>query len=174
MTGATQGDQMSQPTPQPKPQPSTPDLCDRYPETIRVLAAGFADFGGREAFGGPAVTVKCFEDNSKVKGLAATPGEGRVMVVDGGGSLRRALLGDMIAAQAQANGWSGLVIAGAVRDVEALRTLDLGVKALGAIPVRTEKRGLGDVDVPVEVGGVVVRPGDRVFADATGVVVLPA
>jgi regulator of ribonuclease activity A len=138
------------------------------------MAAGFASFGGREAFGGAAVTVRCFEDNSKVKQLAAQPGEGRVIVVDGGGSLRRALLGDMIARQAADNGWAGFVIAGAVRDVEVLRTLEIGVKALGSIPLKTDKRGLGDVGVPVEVGGVVVNPGDMVHADATGIVVLPA
>jgi regulator of ribonuclease activity A len=153
---------------------STPDLCDEFPDTVRVLEPGFVSFGGRAAFSGPARTVKCFEDNSKVKELAATPGAGHVMVVGGGGSLRRALLGDMIAAQAAANGWAGLVIDGAVRDVEVLATIDLGVKAIGAVPVKTDKRGLGDVDVPVLVGGVTVAPGEMVFADATGVVVLPA
>lgn len=152
---------------------TTPDLCDEFPDIIRVMNLQFASFGGREAFSGPACTIKCFEDNSKVKDLASTPGEGRVMVVDGGGSLRRALLGDQIAAKAASNGWAGLVIAGAVRDVEILRTLDLGVKALGACPVKTDKRDLGDVDVPVEVGGVEVSPGDHVFADATGVVIMP-
>jgi regulator of ribonuclease activity A len=154
--------------------PSTPDLADQHPDTIRVVGPGFVGFGGREAFGGPAQTVKCYEDNSKVKELAATPGRGRVMVVDGGGSLARALLGDMIAAAAVANGWAGFVIAGAVRDVEALRGLDLGVKALGAVPLRSEKRGLGEVGVPVVIGGALIKPGDRVFADATGIVVLPA
>ncbi|MDR1634797.1 MAG: ribonuclease E activity regulator RraA [Bifidobacteriaceae bacterium] len=154
--------------------PSTPDLADQFPDAVQVLSAGFFSFGGREAFGGQAQTVKCFEDNSKVKELAATPGQGRVLVVDGGGSLRRALLGDLIAASAAANGWNGFVIGGAVRDVEVLRTLDLGVKALGCIPLKTDKRGLGDVGVPVEIGGVVVKPGDQVFADATGIVVLPA
>jgi regulator of ribonuclease activity A len=152
---------------------STPDLADAHPETVRALQAGWVSFGGREAFSGPARTVKCFEDNSKVKELAGQPGRGAVMVVDGGGSLRRALLGDLIAAQAADNGWVGFVIGGAVRDVEILRTLDLGVKALGSIPLKTDKRGIGDVDVPVEVGGVVVSPGQRVFADATGVVILP-
>jgi regulator of ribonuclease activity A len=149
-------------------------LADQHPDTARVLKAGFISFGGREAFAGPAQTVKCFEDNSKVKELASTPGEGRVLVVDGGGSLRRALLGDMIAAAAAQNGWAGFVIDGAVRDVEVLRTLDLGVKALDSIPLKTDKRGLGDVGVRVEVGGVLVNPGDRVYADATGIVVLPA
>ncbi|MDR2253908.1 MAG: ribonuclease E activity regulator RraA [Bifidobacteriaceae bacterium] len=152
---------------------STPDICDEHPDEVRVLAPVFASFGGRESFSGPARTVKCFEDNSMVKALAASPGGGCVMVVDGGGSLRRALLGDMVAAEAQRNGWAGLVVDGAVRDVEALRALGLGIKALGAVPVKTEKRGIGDVDVPVVVGGVMIRPGDAVHADATGIVVLP-
>ena len=153
---------------------STPDLADEHPDTVRVVKAGFTSFRGREAFAGRAQTVKCFEDNSKVKELASTPGEGQVLVVDGGGSLRRALLGDMIAAAAAQNGWAGFVIDGAVRDIEVLRTLDLGVKALGSIPLKTDKRGLGDVGVPVEVGGITVKPGDQVYADATGIVVLPA
>ncbi|MDR1799918.1 MAG: ribonuclease E activity regulator RraA [Bifidobacteriaceae bacterium] len=152
---------------------STPDLCDQFPDIVRVLAPGFINYGGREAFAGPATTVKCFEDNSLVKQLAAQPGHGRVMVVDGGGSLRRALLGDMIAADAARNGWAGLIINGAVRDVDVLRSLDLGIRALGAVPLRTQKRGLGDVDVPVEVGGVMVEPGDVVFADASGIITLP-
>jgi len=153
---------------------TTPDLCDEFPDIVRVMRPGFSSFGGREAFSGPASTVKCFEDNSKVKELAASPGLGRVMVVDGGGSLRHALLGDMVAAQAASNGWAGLVIAGAVRDVEILRTLDLGIKALAACPVKTDKRDLGDIDVPVEVAGVVVHPNDHIFADASGVVVMPS
>jgi regulator of ribonuclease activity A len=152
---------------------STPDLCDQFPDIIKVLNPGFRDYGGREAFAGPACTVKCFEDNSKVKELANIPGEGRVMVVDGGSSLRRALLGDMIAAAAAQNGWAGIVIDGAVRDVEVLRTLDLGVKALGSVPLRTEKRDLGDMEIPVVVGGVLIHPEEYVFADATGIVVLP-
>ncbi|MDR2347356.1 MAG: ribonuclease E activity regulator RraA [Bifidobacteriaceae bacterium] len=153
---------------------STPDLCDQFPDIIRVLSAGFETYGGREAFGGPACTVKCFEDNSCVREMAGTLGGGRVMVVDGGGSLRRALLGDKIAARAAKNGWAGFVIAGAVRDVEILRGLDLGVKALGAVPVRTVRRCLGEVGVPVVVGGVTICPGENIFADATGIVVLPA
>ncbi|MDR0365873.1 MAG: ribonuclease E activity regulator RraA [Bifidobacteriaceae bacterium] len=154
--------------------PSTPDLADQFPDTVKVVAAGFATYGGREAFGGPARTVRCFEDNSKVKELAGQPGKGCVMVVDGAESLRKALLGDMIAAAAADNGWAGFVIAGAVRDVEVLRTLDLGVKAMGSIPLKTEKLGLGEVDIPVAIGHVEINPGDLVYADATGIVVLPA
>ncbi len=152
---------------------STPDLCDQYGDGLSVLDPIFVGYGGRESFSGTCVTVKCFEDNSKVKALASTPGEGRVMVVDGGGSLRRALLGDMIAAQALANGWSGFIINGAVRDVDVLGGMDLGVFALSAHPMKTDKRDLGDIDVPVTFAGVTVHPGDFIAADNNGIVVSP-
>jgi regulator of ribonuclease activity A len=150
---------------------TTPDLCDDHPDDVRILAPILRTFGGREAFFGPAVTVSCHEDNSRVKDLASTPGEGRVIVVDGSGSLRKALLGDMIAQTAADNGWAGYVIHGAVRDVEILRTIDIGVQALASIPLKTEKLGAGDVGVDVTFGGVTFTPGDWVYADATGVVV---
>lgn len=153
---------------------STCDLCDEFPAKLQILdpALNLRSFGGAAAFHGPAVTVACFEDNSRVKELAATPGENRVMVVDGGASLRRALLGDMIAENAMRNGWAGFVINGCVRDVEVLRTLSaLGVKALNAVPLKTDRRGLGDVNVPVSFGGVRFAPGCWVYADETGVVV---
>ncbi|ALX03432.1 ribonuclease E activity regulator RraA [Aeromicrobium erythreum] len=152
---------------------TTPDLCDdHFPDRVSVVQPGLLrGFGGREAFAGPVETVSCFEDNSRVKELVVQPGEGRVLVVDGGGSLRRALLGDLIAARYVENGWAGLVIHGAVRDAEVLRDLDLGVQALAPTPVRTERRGLGDVGVEVTFGGVTVRPGQWVYADATGVLV---
>jgi len=150
---------------------TTPDLCDDHPDEVRVMAPMFRTFGGREAFFGPAVTVRCHEDNSRVKDLAGTPGEGRVVVVDGGGSTAKALLGDVIAQTAADNGWAGFVIHGAVRDVEILRTIDLGVQALGSIPLKTEKLGVGDVGLTVTFGGVTITPGDFVYADANGVVV---
>ena len=150
--------------------PSTPDLCDAHPDAVRVLELPLAQFGGRRVFDGPVVTVKCFEDNSKVKALAGQPGDGRVMVVDGGGSTRRALLGDQIAANAREHGWAGFVIHGAVRDVEILATLDLGVRALAPCPLKTDKRDLGDVDTPVRFGGVTFQPGGWVYADDNGIV----
>ena len=150
---------------------TTPDLCDDHPDEVRVLEPVLRTFGGREAFFGQAVTVRCHEDNSRVKDLVGTPGEGRVIVVDGGGSTRKALLGDLLAQKAADNGWAGLVIHGAVRDVEILRTIDLGVQSLAAIPLKTEKLGVGDVGVPVTFAGVTVEPGDWVYADANGVVV---
>ena len=148
---------------------STPDLCDAHPD-VAVLDTPLADFGGQRAFAGTIVTIRCFEDNSLVKAQAGEPGNGRIMVVDGGGMTRRALLGDMIAANAVRNGWAGLVIWGAVRDVDALATLNLGVKALAPVPVKTEKRGLGDLNVPVTFGGVTFAPGNWVAADRNGVI----
>lgn len=152
---------------------TTPDLCDRFPD-VRVAEPVFRHYGGRVAFRGPAATVRCFEDNSRVRELAGTPGEGRVMVVDGRGSLRRALLGDQIAASAVQNGWAGFLVFGCVRDVEALAALPLGVQALAAYPLKTEKRGLGEVDVEVRFAGVSIAPGDWVYADGNGVIVATA
>lgn len=151
---------------------TTCDLYDRFEATARVAEAVFRDFGGRTAFSGTAVTVKCFEDNSRVKELLATPGAGKVLVVDGGGSTRAALMGDLIAKSAVANGWEGVVIFGAVRDAAVLATLDLGIKALAAIPRKTVRLGEGQSGLAVTLAGIRIAPGDRVFADADGVLVL--
>ena len=129
-------------------------------------------FGGRSRFSGPAITVACHEDNALLKSVLSEPGEGRVLVVDGGGSLHTALMGDLIAGLAVENGWSGAVINGAVRDVATLRTLDLGIKALGSNPRKSTKTGAGELDVPVEFGGVTFTPGDTVYSDDDGIVVL--
>lgn len=149
---------------------STPDLADAAPEA-RALLLPWRDFGAVHCFAGRAVTVKCFEDNSLIKDLVQQPGLGRVIVVDGGESRRRALLGDQLAASAVASGWAGLVIAGVVRDVEILETLALGIKALGACPQKTDKRGEGQLDVPLDIGGSTVAPGDFIYADRNGVLV---
>lgn len=149
---------------------TTPDLSDAHPE-VQVAEPVFRDFGGRAAFAGRIVTIACFEDNSRVREQVALDGTGKVLVVDGGGSLRRALLGDMLAGKAVASGWAGLVIHGCVRDVEVMANLPLGIKALAAVPVKTDKRGLGDVDVPVRFAGVRFVPGQWLYADANGVLV---
>ncbi|MEL6870822.1 MAG: ribonuclease E activity regulator RraA [Pseudomonadota bacterium] len=149
---------------------TTPDLCDAYPE-LQVLTPMMRSFGALRTFSGRIVTVKCFEDNSKVKALGAQAGHGQVLVVDGGGSPRRALLGDQIALALANNGWAGIIIYGYLRDVDALATTALGIQALGAVPVKTDKRDLGDIDVPVTFGGVSFTPGAFVYADANGVVV---
>ena len=153
---------------------SVADLCDEHEETIEVCEVQFRDFGGRTAFAGPIRTVRCHEDNSLVKATLAQPGEGCVLVVDGGGSLHRALVGDMLAADAVKNGWAGVVVFGAVRDAAVLSTLDIGIKALGGHPMRSVKRGEGMVDTPVAFGGVVFVPGDMLYADEDGVAVLAA
>jgi regulator of ribonuclease activity A len=163
-------------TPLPRPVPSTCDLCDAHRHdtsgAFRVLPPAWRDFGGRPAFQGPVRTVRCFEDNSKVKAVVETPGAGAVLVVDGGGSQRHALVGGNLAATAARNGWAGLVVDGCIRDVAELRACDLGVRALAAMPLPTEKRGEGQVDVPVRLHGVPVRPGDWLVADEDGMVVL--
>ena len=148
----------------------TPDLCDDYPEILAV-EPGFRNFGGLDNFGGEIVTVKCFEDNSVVKEQVALPGHGKVMVVDGGGSKRAALLGDMLAEKAVSNGWAGLVIYGCLRDVDVISKLELGVQALGTHPRKTEKHGVGQLNVPVTFGGVTFHPGHYVYADNNGIVV---
>ncbi len=149
----------------------TCDLCDENPDDVRVLEPMLSQFGGRECFGGEIVTVKCFEDNSRVKETLGTPGAGKVLVVDGGGSLRCALLGDMIGEDAVKNGWEGVIVYGCVRDVDALGTLDLGVQALAAIPLKSNRRGEGQKDIAVTFGGVTFRSGEYVYADNNGVVV---
>lgn len=150
----------------------TPDLCDAYPD-VAVVEPMFSNFGARDSFGGQIVTVKCFEDNSMVKKLVDTDGKGKVMVVDGGGSLRRALLGDMLAEKAAKNGWEGIIVYGCVRDVDVLAQTDLGVQALASHPMKTDKRDIGDIDVAVTFGGVTFRPGEYVYADNNGIIVSP-
>lgn len=149
----------------------TPDICDQHPDAVRVVEPMFNNYGGKAAFCGEILTVKCFEDNSLVKEATSRPGHGKVMVVDGGGSRRRALLGDMIAENAMNNGWQGFVIYGCIRDVDAIAGFDLGVQALATIPLKTEKRGIGDYDVPVTFGGVTFRSGEYLYADNNGIVV---
>lgn len=151
----------------------TCDLCDVNPDIVRVCEPMFANFGGKSAFGGQIETVKCHEDNSRVKELLATPGLGRVLVVDGGGSMRCALLGDMIAESAVENGWSGVIVYGCVRDVDALAELDLGVQALAAIPLKSVRRGVGEVGLTLSFGGIHFVPGHYVYADNNGVIVAP-
>ena len=157
---------------------ATCDLCDEYKNDssgqFRVLPPVFRDFGARRKFAGPVVTVKCFEDNTLVKAAVDSPGEGRVLVVDGGGSLRRALLGGNLGAAAARNGWAGVVIDGCVRDVAELAACDVGIRALASMPLPTEKRKEGQSGVDVQIQGVWVRPGDWLYADEDGIVVMPA
>jgi regulator of ribonuclease activity A len=149
---------------------ATADLIDDFGDELHSCETQFRQYGARTAFAGPIATVRCHRDNGLVKRILGTPGEGRVLVVDGGGSLASALMGDMIAASAVRNGWAGVVINGAVRDVMALRTLDLGVKALGSNPRKSAKDGAGETGVPVSFGGVEFRPGDHLYSDEDGIV----
>ncbi|MEO8525142.1 MAG: ribonuclease E activity regulator RraA [Caldimonas sp.] len=157
---------------------ATCDLCDLHKAdtsgAFRILPPVFRDYGSVPKFAGPVSTVKCFEDNSLVKAALDTPGQGRVLVVDGGASLRRALVGGNVAAAAAKNGWAGVVVDGCVRDVAELGQCAVGIRALGLIPLPTEKRDQGERDVAVQVQGVWVRPGDWLYADADGIVVLVA
>ena len=148
----------------------TADLSDKYPE-LRCCEPIFQSYGGRSAFGGPVRTIKCFEDNSRVRELVAEKSAGGVLVVDAGGSLRCAMLGDMLAQQAVDNGWAGAIFFGLIRDRAAIGEMPFGVKALGTIPVRSVKEGLGVTDVAVKFAGVQFNPGDYVYANADGVVV---
>lgn len=155
------------------PSPATTDVSDANPEA-QVCDPLFQSFGGRTAFSGPIATLKVFEDNSLVRAAVEQPGEGRVLVVDGGGSLRCALVGGNLAVLAAENGWAGVVVNGAVRDVDEIDTQPIGVRALAAHPRRSEK-GMhsGQIGIPVIFAGVVFREGEWVCADRDGIVVLP-
>ncbi len=159
---------------------STCDLCDAHKGAyaegdghFRVLPPVFQSYGGRARFSGPVLTVKCFEDNSPVKAALESPGEGRVLVVDGGGSLRRALIGGNIAAAAAKNGWAGVVIDGAARDKAELAAADVGIRALALLPMPTDRKTPGQTGVPVLIQGVWVKTGDWLYADEDGIVVMP-
>jgi regulator of ribonuclease activity A len=150
---------------------ATADLIDDFGDELRSCETQFRQYGGRAVFAGPVATVRCLRDNGLVKKLLGTAGDGRVLVVDGGGSLASALMGDLIGAAAWRNGWTGVVINGAVRDAATLRALDLGIKALGSNPRKSAKDAAGEVDVPVTFGGVEFRPGDWLYSDEDGIVV---
>ena len=154
---------------------ATCDFCDAHKNdtdgAFRVLPPVFRDYGKRIKFAGRVTTVKCFEDNSLVKAALDTPGEGRVLVVDGGASLRRALVGGNLGAAGAKNGWAGIVVDGCVRDSAELAQCDLGIRALALMPLPTEKKNVGERDVAVQIQGVWVRPGEWLYADEDGIVV---
>ena len=152
----------------------TSDLCDQHFPEIQVATPGLKRFGAPSAFSGEVATLRVFEDSGLVKTVIAEPGNSRVLVIDGGGSVQRALTGGMMAAKAMENGWAGLVYNGCIRDAAELASLDIGVLALGACPVRPAQDGKGERDIEVSFLGVRFRPGDRLYADADGLVVLPA
>ena len=162
---------------------ATCDLCDAHEAdtsgALRVLPPVFHDYGAVRKFCGPVVTIRCLEDNSRVREAVNSPGTidtpqgkvAQVLVVEGGGSLRRALVGGNLALAAAKNGWAGIVVDGAVRDVAELNVAQVGIRALALMPLRTEKRGEGQKDLPVQIQGTWVRPGDWLYADEDGMVV---
>ena len=152
--------------------PKTTDLCDAR-EDVQACAVLFQSYGLRHAFTGPMRTLRCFEDIGLMRDTVSQPGHGQVLVIDGGGSIARALFGDVMAELASRNGWAGLVIHGVVRDANELNTIAIGVKALGTMPKRGSRTGAGERDVPLHFGGVTFTPGDHLVADADGVIVLP-
>ncbi|TFD50210.1 RraA family protein [Cryobacterium frigoriphilum] len=149
----------------------TADLYDERGDDLASVSVQFQSLGGQARFSGPIRTVTCFEDNARLKALLSTPGAGAVLVIDGGGSLNSALMGDMIADLAVANGWAGVVINGAIRDRVAISTMPLGVKALGSNPRKSTKTGSGTTDDEVEFGGVRFIPGHTIFCDEDGILV---
>lgn len=150
----------------------TADLVDDVGEGVRSCDIQFRQFGGRTEFAGPISTVRCFQDNALLKSVLSEPGDGRVLVIDGDGSLHTALVGDVIAELARTNGWAGLIVNGAVRDAATLRTLQIGIKALGTNPRKSTKTGAGERDVTLTIGGVEFRPGEIAFSDDDGIVVV--
>lgn len=155
---------------------ATCDLCDDHPTrlengSLRVLPPVFRQFGKRASFSGPATTLKVFEDNALVRATLEAPGNGHVLVIDGGGSMRRALVGGQLGLLAQDNGWAGIVVYGCVRDSVELAECDVGIRALGLHPRKSEKKGTGERNAAVDIGGVPVNPGDYIYADADGILV---
>jgi regulator of ribonuclease activity A len=150
----------------------TADLVDEIGPEVRSCDTQFRQFGGRNEFAGPISTVRCFQDNALLKSVLSEPGDGRVLVIDGAGSLHTALVGDVIAELGRSNGWAGLIVHGAVRDASTLRTLDIGIKALGTNPRKSTKTGAGERDVPVSFGGITLAPGDTAYSDDDGIVVV--
>ena len=153
----------------------TPDLCDEFEaelgKTVRVLAPMFQRYGGRKSFSGQIVTLKIFEDNSLVREAFAEDGKGKVLVIDGGGSMRCALVGDQLAILAHKNGWEGVVVYGCIRDSADINGIDMGVRALNTHPQKSIKKGVGDRDITVTFGGVTFNPGEFLYADNDGVLV---
>lgn len=151
---------------------STADLADREGASVRSCDVQFRSYGGRAAFAGRVRTVRCFQDNALLKKVLSEPGEGQVLVIDGAGSVHTALVGDLIAELGRSNGWSGVVVNGAVRDSAVLGQMEFGVKALGTNPRKSTKNGDGELDENVELGGITFVPGEHVVSDEDGVVVV--
>ena len=150
---------------------ATADLCDAHSDKLNIVAPMFMIFGARIAFAGQIRTLKVFEDNALVRQTLSTPSNGNVLVVDGGGSMRCALVGDQLALLAKQNNWSGVIVYGCVRDAVEINQIDVGIRALNTHPLRSLRKGIGDIDIPVVFGGVKFTPGQWLYADADGIVV---
>jgi regulator of ribonuclease activity A len=152
---------------------NTSALCDIYQDRVDVLEPMFCSFGGRASFGGAITIIKCFESNGLIREVIQENGVGRVLLIDGGGSMRRALLDGELASMATNNGWEGIVCYGCVREIDALEQLDIGIQALATIPVGADRKATGDTDLPVNFGGVTFLPDDYLYADTTGIILSP-
>lgn len=152
---------------------NTSELCDFYADLVDVVDPIFCNFGGRASFGGKVVTIKCFENNGLINELVSHNGAGKVLVIDGGGSTRRALIDANIAQTATEHGWEGIICYGSVRDVDALEDIDLGIQALVAIPVGASDQSIGETDVAINFAGVTLLPDDHIYADNTGIILSP-
>jgi regulator of ribonuclease activity A len=152
---------------------NTSELCDLYADQVDVVEPIFANYGGRRSFGGQIRTIKCFEDNGLVRKVLADDGVGKVLLIDGGGSARRALIDAELANLAASNGWEGIVCYGSVRDLDALEDFELGIQAVNAIPIGADDLGFGEIEVPVNFAGVTFLPGDHLYADSTGIIMSP-
>ena len=151
----------------------TADLCDDHEGKVSVAQPLFKDYGGNISFSGQIFTIKCFEDNSLVRKALKSPGEGKVLVVDGGGSTRRALVGDLLAQAGADNNWSGIVVNGCIRDSGVIATIGIGCKALGTLPMKTEKKGIGEKELTVHFADINFVPGHYLYADEDGIIVSP-
>lgn len=149
----------------------TADLCDEHESSISVAQPLFRDYGCNTSFCGKISTIKCFEDNSLVREALMGPGDGLVLVIDGGGSTRRALVGDLLAQAAADNNWAGIVVYGCIRDSGVIATINIGCKAIATLPLKTEKKGIGEKDIPVHFADVDFIPGQFLFADEDGIIV---
>ena len=150
---------------------ATADLYDEYQEKLQIASPMFNDYGGNLKFCGPASTVRVFEDNSLVRAALEEPGEGRVLVIDGGASLKCALLGDMLVELGKENDWAGIIVYGCIRDSALIANIAIGVKALNTNPRKSIKKGIGERDVSVSFADVIISPGDYIYADEDGVVI---
>ncbi len=147
----------------------TPDICDKFENQVTLVNFPLQNFGQKSAFWGEIVTVRCYHDNSKVREMLSQNGKGKVLVVDGNGSCQKALMGDQLAILAIDNEWEGVIINGAVRDAAAIAMMEIGLKALGTSPFKTDKRGAGDVNVTLTMHNQMIQPGDYIYADWNGI-----